>query len=127
MTTPALFVGRTMSHVDIGYRTEDLLNDEGPSPSMSVATKGSAGRDPKTDKGDGLAKEHIAVCLLISPCRFDVQGMDTDSAAKHLDLGQTLLSTREDLFLQVGSHQDGQGSHMDRCPRRDQQEEVEDR
>jgi len=44
-------------------RTEDLLNDDGPSPSMSVASKSQApkksGTD-KTDKGDGMDKDHIA-------------------------------------------------------------------
>ena len=46
-------------------RTEDLLNDDGPSPSMSMASK-SQGPKPKksgtdkTDKGDGMDKDHIA-------------------------------------------------------------------
>jgi hypothetical protein len=46
-------------------RTEDLLNDEGPSPSMSMASK-SQGPKPKksgtdkTSKGDGMDKDHIA-------------------------------------------------------------------
>jgi hypothetical protein len=44
-------------------RTEDLLNDDGPSPSMSMASKSQgpkkSGTD-KTDKGDGMDKDHIA-------------------------------------------------------------------
>ena len=44
-------------------RTEELLNDDGPSPSMSMASKTQApkksGTD-KTDKGDGMDKDHIA-------------------------------------------------------------------
>lgn len=43
------------------HRTEDLLNDAGPSPSMSVATKGSTAKEQKGDKSDGLDRDHIAV------------------------------------------------------------------
>jgi hypothetical protein len=60
-------------------RTEDLLNDNGPSPSMSMASKGS---DNKTSKGDGMDKDHIAVCRIQTKCRSD-----TDKLGQHLDLG----------------------------------------
>jgi hypothetical protein len=40
-------------------RTEDLLNDNGPSPSMSIAS--NAPQKQGGSKSDGLDKDHIAV------------------------------------------------------------------
>jgi len=54
---------RYIPRQELIIRTEDLLNDDGPSPSMSMASKTQApkksGTD-KTDKGDGMDKDHIA-------------------------------------------------------------------
>lgn len=74
---------------DIISVTEDLLNDAGPSYSMSIATKKSslAQADHK-EKNDDLDKQHIAVRLAGGV------GRDTDLLGQHVYLGQAVLEAR---------------------------------
>jgi len=64
-------------------RTEDLLNDNGPSLSMSIASK--APQKEGGSKSDGLDKDHIAVS---SPfCRSG----KADGLGQHFNMGEALL------------------------------------
>jgi len=90
-------------------RTEDLLNDNGPSPSMSIASK--APQKEGGSKSDGLDKDHIAVS---SPFYHSEKA---DGLGQHFNMGEALLNAPTDrfedgcVFMKRAKHEGSYGWH----------------